>query len=164
MPNGNEAFLGHIDYPILKMLLGLDWGFYFEIFEHMWDNFGIGSKSKHEIHLYLSPEGHLHTISGLSSFPLQSVTRKQVQSFHFQNLVGTWEVLDFGPSQILHFGSGITNVISSKCKSYVSDVCNQVLSVMLRLWGSNQLRVKHLIFLFARNVLRSVLSKFLPET
>lgn len=96
----------HTECPVFKMLgagIALDWGFYFEIFEYLWDIFRIGSKSKHEFHLYLSPEGHLHTIYGPSAPLLQSVSWRQGQIFHFWHLVGTWEVVDFGPSQILQF-------------------------------------------------------------
>lgn len=101
-----RLFYCTLSIPYLKCLVPeLVWigAFYFEIFEYERDNFGIGSKSKHEIHLYLSPEGHLHTISGPSPFPLQSVTWKLVQIFHLWHLVGTWKVLDFGASQILQF-------------------------------------------------------------
>lgn len=117
--------------PVFKMLgagIALDWGLYFEIFEYLWDIFGIGSKSKHEFHLYLSPEGHLHTSSGPSAPLMQSVTWKQGQIFHFWHLVGSWEVLDFRPSQILQFW--IRNdqpYYNQQIQNYVLDMCRLVL-------------------------------------
>lgn len=117
--------------PVFKMLgarIALDWELYFEIFEYLWDICGIGSQSKHEFHLYLSPEGHLHTSSGPSAPLLQSVTWKQGQIFHFWHLVGSWKVLDFRPSQILQFW--IRNdqpYYNQQIQNYVLDMCRPVL-------------------------------------
>jgi len=108
----------------------------------------MGPKSKHEIHLYCPRRSfstlfldHLHFLHNLSD-------DSRCWFATDDTLLTLGKSCILGPHRFCSFEIGTTSlIISSKCKSYVSIVCHQVLLVIVRLWGLNQVRVMHLIWL-----------------
>lgn len=146
-----EAFLPQTKYPILKMLGGrvsLNWGFYFEIFKYMWDNFGWDPSLNMKF-IYIAPRRSFSTLFLVHLHFLHNLSDDSRCWFATDDtLLTLGKSCILGPHRFCSFEIGTTSlIISSKCKSYVSIVCHQVLLVIVRLWGLNQVRVMHLIWL-----------------